>query len=205
MSFFELLIQWPKPYISGTDLHNILDKSDDSRHGIIKRAVQKGFLEPIRRDLYLITTGKKYPLVNAYELAGIIYGPSYISFESALSFHGWIPEAVRSTTSATVKRSNQFDTPIGIYDYEHIPIQPFSLGVKSHVLEGVSIFIASPLKALADMIYSRKSIWHSLEDLYEDLRIEPENYNNFDEKLLKDLVENYPNSRVKNTLKRWCS
>ncbi len=84
-------LTWQKNYISGVDLQNILDKSSDSRHAIIKRAIQKGYLVPIRRDLFLISNFKNH-LVNSFEIATIIYGPSYISFESALSYHGWIPK-----------------------------------------------------------------------------------------------------------------
>jgi predicted transcriptional regulator of viral defense system len=198
-SFLEILIQWPKPYITGTDLHHILDKSPDSRYAIIKRAVLKGHLVPIRRDLYLIEVAKRPPL-NSFEIATIIYGPSYISFESALSYHGWIPEAVRTTTSASVKRAKEFDTKIGVFSYEHIPIEAFPFGVLQEHLENATLFIASPVKALADMIYSRKKMWNSLEDLTEDMRIESESFKLTDKADLKELIECYPSQKVKRVL-----
>ena len=134
-----------------------MDKSSDSRHAIIKRAIQKGYLIPIRRDLYLIKNSKTS--LNSFEIATIIYGPSYVSFESALSYHGWIPEAVRTTTCATVKRAKEFETPIGIFSYEHIPIKAFSFGVEQHQQGILTLFIATPIKALADIIYARKRTW----------------------------------------------
>lgn len=197
-NFFEILLNWPKPYISGIDLHYILDKSTYSRHAIIKRAIQKDYLIPIRRDLYLIKNSKT--LINSFEIAPIIYGPSYVSFESALSYHGWIPEAVRTTTCASVKRNKEFETPIGIFSYEHIPTDVFSFGVEQHQKDGLTLFIAAPVKALADTIYARKRTWPTIDDLSEDLRIEPESFQNSDKKLLADLIENYPSPRVKNTL-----
>lgn len=200
--FLEILFNWPKCYISGTDLHHILDKSTASRQGIIKRSVQKGYLTPIRRDLYLIKNAKK-SLLNSFEVATIIYGPSYVSFESALSHHGWIPEAVRTTTCASVKRSKEFETPIGLFSYEHIPIEAFSLGVEQQLQDSVTLFIASPIKALADMIYARKRSWESLEDLSEDLRIDIERFHSFDKDLLRALIENYRSLRVKQTLKNF--
>jgi hypothetical protein len=198
-NFLEILLNWSKPYISGIDLCYILDKSADSRHAIIRRAIRNGYLIPIRRDLYLIKNSKQ-PLLNSFEIATIIYGPSYVSFESALSYHGWIPEAVRTTTSASVKRAKEFETPIGIFSYEHIPIKAFSLGVEQHQQGTLTLFIASPVKALADIIYARKRIWESIGDLSEDLRIEIESFQNSDRKLLIELIENYPSPRVKNTL-----
>lgn len=198
-NFLEILLSWPRPYISGIDLHYLLDKSADSRQAIIKRAIHKGYLIPIRRDLYLIKNSKNSP-VNAFEIATIIYGPSYISFESALSYHGWIPEAVRTTTCASVKRAKEFETPIGIFSYEHIPIKAFSFGVEQHLQDNLTLFIASPVKALADLIYARKRTWGSIDDLSEDLRIEIDSFRSSDRKLLREFSENYPSPRVKNTL-----
>lgn len=198
-NFLEILLNWPKSYVSGTDLHFLLHKSADSRQAIIKRAIHKNYLVPIRRDLYLIKNSKQ-PLLNSFEIATIIYGPSYVSFESALSYHGWIPEAVRTTTCATVKRANEFETPIGIFSYEHIPIEAFSFGVEQHQQNDLTLFIASPVKALADIIYARKRVWQSIDDLSEDLRIEAESFQNSDRKTVVELIENYPSPRVKNTL-----
>jgi len=198
-NFLEVLLNWPKPYISGIDLHNILDKTADSRQAIIKRAVGKGYLIPIRRDLYLIKNSKKSSL-DAFEIALIIYGPSYVSFESALSYHGWIPEAVRTVTCASVKRGKEFETPIGIFSYEHIPTKAFSFGVGQHQQGDLTLFIASPIKALADIVYARRRSWESVEDLSNDLRIEIESFQNSDRKLFLQLIENYPSPRVKKVL-----
>lgn len=198
--FLEILLNWPKPYISGVDLQYILDKSNDSRYAIIKRAIHENYLSPIRRDLYLIKN-LNAGLSNAFEIATIIYGPSYVSFESALSYHGWIPEAVRTTTCASTKRNKEFKTPIGIFSYEHIPIQAFPFGVEQlKQKNGLTLFIASPVKALADISYARKRNWPTVNDLYEDLRIEPELFQNSDKKLIDELIEIYPSSRVKKTL-----
>lgn len=198
-NFLENLLNWSKPYISGIDLHYILDKSADSRQAIIKRAIGKGYLIPIRRDLYLIKNAKR-ALINTFEIATIIYGPSYVSFESALSYHGWIPEAVRTTTCASVKRAKEFETSIGIFSYEHIPIKAFSFGVEQHQKDALTLFIASPVKALADIVYARKRTWSSISDLSEDLRIEIDSFQNSDKKVLIELIENYPSPRVKKTL-----
>jgi predicted transcriptional regulator of viral defense system len=176
-----------------------LDKTADSRQAIIKRAVAKGYLIPVRRDLYLIKNSKK-PSLDTFEISSIIYGPSYVSFESALSYHGWIPEAVRTVTCASVKRGKEFETPIGIFSYEHIPAKAFSFGVGQHQQGTLTLFIASPIKALADIVYARRRTWESMEDLSNDLRIEIESFQNSDRKLFTQLIENYPSLRVKKVL-----
>lgn len=197
--FFEILWTWPKSYITGVDLHHILDKSRDSRQGIIKRSIQAGYLIPLKRDLFLIKKPNGTP-PDFFEVAAIIYGPSYISFESSLSFHGWIPEAVRTITSATVKRANEFETPVVFFTYSRIPIEIFSFGVQQVTRGNHNIFIASPIKAIADMIYARKRIWNSLVDLMEDLRIERDSFESPDKETLLDLSNHYPSARVRNTL-----
>lgn len=200
LTFTQLLVNWPKPYISGTDLHHILDKSTDGRYSFIKRAVQKGLLRSIRKDLYLINDlNHKKP--DAFELAPIVYGPSYISFESALSYHGWIPEGVRTITSATLKRSKEFETPLGVFSYESIPIHAYpKVGIEQKPQDGFMLFIASPVRALADFIYSRKRVWVSIEDLEEDLRIDRESFMEADIALIKELMAEYASPRVKNAL-----
>lgn len=200
INFIEVLLNWPKPYITGVDLYCLLDKTANSRQAIVKRVVGKGYLIPVRRDLYLIKNPKG-KLLNTFEIASIIYGPSYVSFESALSYHGWIPEAVRTVTSASVKRSKEFDTPIGIFAYEHIPPKAFPFGVEQHSQGDFTLFIASPVKALADIIYARKRMWESTEDLFEDLRVDIESFQNSDKELLGELIKDYPSPRVKKVLR----
>jgi predicted transcriptional regulator of viral defense system len=198
--FYETLVKWPRPYISGTDLAHILDKSPASRYAVVKRALEKGLIVSIRRDLFLIKAGKQ-PHIDLFEIAPIIYGPSYISYESALSYHGWIPEAVTTTTCATGKRAKEFQTPVGIFSYEHIPLEAFPFGVEQHPKMDVNLFIATPIKALVDLIYSRKKKWESLEDISDDLRVDLEMLMSIDRASITDYIDIYPSIRVKNVLK----
>ena len=136
------------------------------------------------------------------ELAPLIYGPSYVSLESALQFHGWIPEAVRVTTSITVKKSKEFETPLGLFTYHHIPLRAFSMGVNQiHQNESV-LLIADPWKAIADLIYIQKRSWKNSRELCDDLRIEKESIQTADQNTLKFLSDYYPNTRTKKELKR---
>jgi len=193
----DLLLKWPRAFISGTDLSAHLGPNANARHAIIKRAVAEGFLQPLRRDLYLI--GKvKHPPIDVFELAPIIYGPSYISFESALSFHGWIPEAVRSVTCASAKRAAEFETILGAFTYARIPIEAFSLGVEQLPAQsGATLFIATPEKALADFVYARRRTWDTMEDLAADLRIDIGLIRSVDCSLVSDLLAHYPGRRVR--------
>ena len=68
----------------------------------LNRKVKSGELIPIVKGLYEDDSS-----VPGYLLAGSIYGPSYLSFEFALSFYGMIPEAVYTFTSATYDKKKK--------------------------------------------------------------------------------------------------
>lgn len=190
------LITWPKSFITGTDLRILLDGTDDARKSIIKRAVEDGYLEKLKRDLYLI---KRIPkkLINAFEIAQLIYGPSYISFESSLSYFGWIPESVPVTCSATIKQTRNFSNVLGIFSFEKIPNTIFSMGVRWVNEEDAKFLMADPWKAIADMIYLRNKKWKDIWHLMEDFRIEAQSILNSNLALLELLAQNYPHKQTR--------
>ena len=87
-----------------------------------------------------------------YLLAASIYGPSYLSFDFALSYWGLIPEAVFSFTSATFdkKKRKQFVTPFGLFTYRDVPRKAYPFGIQILNEGDYSFFIANPEKALCD-------------------------------------------------------
>ena len=90
----------------------------------ISRMLAAGELTPLRRGLYL-----RDRTVNSLALAPAIYGPSYVSFTTALAWHGLIPERVEEVLCATLKRPAAFETPVGRYRYRHVPARVFSIGI----------------------------------------------------------------------------
>lgn len=200
--FIQQLYDWPKAFISGSDLLILLDKSPNSRYAMLKRAVKDGYLIHLKRDLYLIAQKIKTHPLNNFEIAPLIYGPSYISLESSLSFFGWIPEAVPTTTSVCCKRSKDFSTPIGLFSYYRIPTPALPLGIRQLTTNrNETIFLSDPWKALADFIYVKKRSWLTINELCEDLRIDIEVLKKSDIELLSYLSVQYPSKRVKTVLK----
>jgi predicted transcriptional regulator of viral defense system len=197
-----ILEKWPKFYISSQDLKIILNSTSlDAFYSLIKRSIKEGILIKLKRDLFLISQKIKDKKIDSFEISSIIYGPSYISFESALSYHGWIPEAVSAITCSSSKKSVNFQTAIGAFLYYHIPVKIFHIGI-SFVLSGNSkIFMADPWKAIADLIYLKKKKWKNVFSLSDDMRIEIDLIQHSDIKLLSYLAENYPNNRTKSVLK----
>lgn len=195
-----LLFTWPNQCIRDVDLITLLRCSENARYSLIKRALKNKQLTLLKRGLYLIEKPYRKLHPNLFEAAQLFYGPSYISLESALSYHQWIPEAVYTINSATVKRSNHFKTPFGNFNFLTIPTNSFYLGV-DRIVEGDSTYLmAHPWKALADYIYIYNPKWNTLLDAMADLRIEPENLKSAYPKILTLLATHYPNKRVRKIL-----
>ncbi len=113
-------------------------------------------------------------------LGNVIYGPSVISLEYALSFYGWIPERVYEITSVTTGRNKVFNTPVGRFSYQHQNHQYFPYGVIDVLIKGRHVLMASPEKALLDLLYFSKPNINNQNEfnkhLFENLRIEEEQF-----------------------------
>lgn len=199
-SFENLLLDWPLSTIRDVDIATVISDSASRRYAAVNRALKKKTLVRLRRGSYLIGKPFRRSLPTHFQVAHFIYGPSYISFESALSYHQWIPEAVYTTMNATPKRANEFETPLGIFQYIHVPENLCYLGVERIDAGEESFFIAHPWKAIADHYYAYSRNWNRPKDLYLDLRIELETMLESDLKVLQALSENYQNARVRNFL-----
>lgn len=201
----KFLMTWPKKTIRDVDFKNFIDKnSPASRYGIIKRALKSHYLLKLRRGFYLIEKPFNESIPNLFEIAQTLYGPSHISLESALSYHQWIPEAVYTVTSVTAKRSAKFGTPIGQFNFNHIPAQDLYLGVERIATPAGEIyFMAQPWRAIADCIYVYKKKWHNLRSISLDLRVAWETLLESDNKTLQLLSENYPSARVRKLLNQY--
>lgn len=183
-----------KPYIRDTELAILLGGSEDRVHSWIKRAFKKEELVRLKRGVYLID---HLPL-DAFEIAQHLYGPSYISLESALSYHGWIPEAVYTTTSVSTKKSPTITTAIGIFSYEHTPAEQFFMCVER--IDG--FLIAHPWKALADYVYVYRKKWKSVLEMMEDLRIERSSIEGSERSVLEEIAQYYDSPRVRRFAKQ---
>ena len=148
--------------------------SDDARlDALLKRAVASGEVWRIRRGLYCLFNRYSQYSVSSFELAQRIHGPSYISLESALSYHGWIPEAVHAVTSSSMERSRTFTTSLGLFSYTRVPQLRFYAAVyRVSEEQGGSFFVGTPLKALADYVYTHRCDWDSAAPLVESLRVD---------------------------------
>ena len=169
----------------------------DSPKTKLSRMVQKGECFPIIRGLY--ETDKN---VSAHLLAGSIYGPSYISFEYALSYYGLIPEAVYTVTCATFekKKKKKYDTFFGSFTYRDVPPAAFPLFLELKQEGEYWYRIASPEKALCDELYILRPVRNVKELtslLFEDLRIDEAELRKLSRETITQLCGKYHTTNIK--------
>lgn len=153
--------------------------------------------------LFKIITGlyETNPNIPGYYLAGSIYGPSYISFEFALSFYGLIPERVSTITCATFnkKKKKQYNTNFGVFIYRDVPILAYPEEILLKQEGDYSYQIATKEKALCDKLYTLKPLYNysNLEKmLFNDLRIDIEEFDKLNVEKIEKLSNLYHSTNV---------
>lgn len=161
----------------------------------------------IKKGIYIF--GEKFARqpYSSEVLANMIYGPSYISLEWACQYYRLIPEKVTTVTSVTTKRSKQFQTPIGLFTYDHLPSIVFPIGVTLvKFSEKQQALIATKEKALADLLVLRRGCFsskaHFEKTLFEDLRVEEADLKSFNFELLHEIYQARPHSAIKYLLQQ---
>lgn len=85
--------------------------------GKINSLSKKGIIKSLKQGVYLLNEELSFRPYSKEILANLIYGPSYISLETALSYYGFIPERVTTTTSICLGRGKSFSTPVSEFEY----------------------------------------------------------------------------------------
>ncbi len=146
----------------------------------ISELVSKGELTAIKNGLYV--PGPKANMVgpDPFLIANHLWGPSYISLETALSYWGLIPERVYEISSVTVKSTKTYKTKMGRFSYAHASLPYYSFGIQRVSLTARQVVLmATPEKALCDKIVMTSGVFlrstrQTKEFLIEDLRIDEE-------------------------------
>ena len=92
-----------------------------------------------------------------HKIANIIYNPSYISLETALSYYNLIPEAVYTTTSITTKKTLEINNEYLDFSYKSIKSDLF-WWYKIESIKENNYLIADIEKTLLDYFYLNKQV-----------------------------------------------
>ncbi len=117
----------------------------------LSRWKKNAFIEPIRKGLYELVYPERHVLSDMY-LANKIYGPSYVSLETALSHYSLIPEVSMAALSITAKPTRRFKNHHGLFIYRSVQPKAFCGYTIDHH-GALDVFIAEPEKALVDFLY----------------------------------------------------
>lgn len=139
----------------------------------------------LKKGLYVVDPSVSRVALSTELIANHIYAPSYVSMSSALRYYGLIPETVYTIQSMTIKHSRSFETPIGRFDYTFMNREAFHIGITSINKQSYAFLMATPEKALCDLIANSpqvnlryaKDVEVYLED---DIRMDIDDFRNMD-------------------------
>jgi hypothetical protein len=177
------------------------DISDGARTLLVHRACQAGEILRLKPGLFVLGPPYRKSEPHPFVIAAVLHAPSHISLESALAYHGLIPEAVYQVSSVTVARSREFSTPLGVFSFRRVPALAPRAGVEAvAVARNAWAFIATPLRAIADAVYLNKEItWgrDGLDYLTESLRIEEDDLRSLAFEWLDEILDSIRSLRVR--------
>lgn len=153
---------------------NIMGKSQKIR--LLEKAEE---IIRLKRGLYVVNPQVSDVPISTELIANHLYGPSYVSMLSALRYYGLIPEAVQEMQSLTVKHSRTFENRFGVFRYLNCPADYFSIGLTQQKTGDAYFVLASPEKALCDLIVHTSGLnfryqKECLGFLEQDLRLDME-------------------------------
>ena len=170
------------------------------------RALEKdGQLIRLKRGLYVVNSQLSGIETSNALCANHIYGPSYLSLHWALRHYGLIPERVFTLTSVTTKRSRVFQNDLGRFSYYQTAPEYFSIGITHCNEHGVRYLLATPEKALCDMIlydnYLPDRSMTAIETyLEEDLRFDTDALRDFNANIIEQCAAQGRKKEILNNL-----
>ena len=185
-------------------LARVLEGSQQRRYGLVNRALNAGELHRLSRGRYLLAERfRDYP-GHPFALAQTFVQGSYVSFETALAYHGWIPEAVYTTSCVTPGRKTLvFESgKFGRFSFHPLAVNTdgFLELVQRVQINQQTMLVAEPVRALMDLVCLRKTQWQGLGWLLEGLRIDVEYLESIKQSDMDTLMRIYKQKRVKTFL-----
>jgi hypothetical protein len=164
----------------------------------INELVKNGTLTTLKNGLYIPGPTLNIQRPEPFLIANHLWGPSYVSLESALSYWGFIPERVFGVSSVTIKNTQTYHTASGRFSYQHVRAPYYSFGIRSVSLTPKQVsLIATPEKALCDKIILTSGILlrstkQTQALLLEDMRMDEDKLRELDTDEMSSWLEYAP-------------
>jgi predicted transcriptional regulator of viral defense system len=202
MKYREILLEQLKsqPYFNRKAVHQLSEQyglKSTTVDTYISKSLKRKEIITLKKGLYLSAdfyNKNKGDFSYSFYLANILRTPSYVSSWAALQYYDLATEAIYIITSITPKVTRSYKTKVGNFAYQSIQkelFRGFSL-----VKGNFDFFIASPSKALFDLLYFKTRQFRgirleSVKALIEELRIDIEEMSQEEQKSFFTMVKNY--------------
>jgi predicted transcriptional regulator of viral defense system len=157
----------------------------------ISNMLKSGDIISLKSGLYVLSELYRKPLVMEHA-ANMLYGPSYVSLDYALSYYGLIPEHAYQITSVTSSRKKEYQTALGTFLYRKVKAAYYSIGYTIKEKDDIRYLIATPEKAICDKLYLAP-LQKSADDLAKylelDLRLDSSQLRSLNKQTLQDLAK----------------
>lgn len=157
--------------------------------------IAEGKIIRLKNGLYVFGENWRRTPLSLEVIANLLYGPSCISFEYALTRYGLIAERSLVITSLAVGKTKAFQTPLGLFEYRAIDREKFKIGIEYRDLgEEGGYLIASKEKALADLVYRTpgiRTVEHLRHYLFEEMRMDEGMFRELDKEKLRQIAKAY--------------
>jgi hypothetical protein len=188
--------------LTDQQIKRLVTGTDQRRHHLVNRAMKAGELVRLRRGLYTLANKFRAHPVHPFAVAQMLVPGSYVSLETALAFHGWIPEAVYTTASIVPgRKAKEFrHESLGLFTFHPLAIQAGSFLelVRRVEANSQSFLVAEPLRALMDLVCLRKVEWQGIAWILQGLRVDADALNKVTGAELRTLEGVYKHKRMYN-------
>lgn len=159
----------------------------------ISEWLASGTLIALKRGLYVVGSHWRLEALCLPLIANRLYGPSYVSLEYALAWHGLIPERVVEVTSVCTGRGRELENTLGRFSFFTIPEKLFAVGLTIEAEGNQHFWLANPTKAVCDKVLLTRHLKAvgraSMRSfLFEDLRLDEQGLRDFDASVLEAYV-----------------
>lgn len=212
MSAIELVRKTiPSEVFSYTELMFALREYKKPRDAV-SVLLASGRIIRIKKGLYVFGNDWRRNDISHEYISNLIYGPSALSLDYALSFYNLIPEFSQSYTSICSGRSKRFETPLGNFFYYGSTEKRFSIQLTIRKTNSGQFIITTPCKALADKVWTDNrfkpvSLKSYEEYFFSDLRIDKDILHSvIDITALDEIAQTYQTRKITwmtEFLKKW--
>jgi len=204
MKYREIIIEQLKkqPYFTKQGFFQIAKEynlKDSTINSYIVRSIAYKEIIKLKRGYYVTSDfyfKNKDDVSYIFYIANILRKPSYISSWTALQYYNLTTESIKTITSITEKVTNDYINKVNNFYYHSINKKLFS--DFSLVKKNFEFFIASPSKALFDLLYFRTNQFRGInfnviKALIDDLRIDIEEMDKKEQKKFYTMIKKYIN------------